>query len=340
VCAGPTPSPGQSNGPGAPSLTVLDGGGASNSRPTATSCRPGAAGFDTVRVRLRDQDGAYDRARGSGAALQARGELRLTRGGVTVGAYPDGLVTVEGRLAALLHGEDDHRLLGPEALNDAPAAAAELFGGDPRGAAIGRADLASELHFGDGREGLSLLHAASRVDLPWLKSGSEGVKGQRVETVAWRTVQGRSVVLRLYDKGVETGQAEPGEWVRLERQRRYRKDRERTVAQLLAVPLAETFAGRELSSIVEAGTVVSVCDQVSAVECIRLAVARGEVSRSLAGSLVGFIHLGAKGVPPRTVRYWASALRRLGVAFDPNIGGRDVVPIGDYLGRFSEAWAA
>lgn len=87
---------------------------------------------------------------------------------------------------------------------------------------VGRADLASELRFSDGRDGVELLRAVSYVDLPWLKVGTEGGKRDSLETVSWRTVNGRSVVMRMYDKGRETGLAAPGEWIRFERQRRRR----------------------------------------------------------------------------------------------------------------------
>jgi hypothetical protein len=147
-------------------------------------------------------------------------------------------------------------------------------------------------------------------------------------------------VLRLYDKGAETGQAGPGEWLRLERQRRYRKRDERTAAQVLADGLYVAFVGRELSGVVEAGTTVMVCDQLDAVAAIREAEARGAVSPRLARALAGFVVLGAGKVPARTVRRWSADLRRLGIALDPTAGGRSTMPLGSYLRDFAEAWAA
>jgi hypothetical protein len=248
---------------------------------------------------------------------------------------------VEGRLAALLHGEDDHRLLGPDDFLQAPGAAAELAGlpADSVGA-VGRADLASELHFADGREGLEILHAASHVDLPWLRVGTEGGKGHELQTVYWRSANGRSVVLRLYDKGIETGDAGPGEWLRMERQRRYRKDREMTAANVLAGGLRSAFVGRELAAITVAGTSITVCDPLEAVEQIREAAAKGHVGPRLARSLAGFVMLGSQHVPPRTTRRWCRHLRLLGIALAPNEAVRSVVPLGAYFNDFAEAWAA
>ena len=112
---------------------------------------------------------------------------------------------------------------------------------------VGRADLASELRFIDGREGHEFLRALSYVDLPWLKVGTEGGKRDRLETVYHRNVRGRSVALRCYDKGVESKTCTPGMWLRLERQRRSRKDQEGTVQDVIGRGLAEAFGGTRAS---------------------------------------------------------------------------------------------
>ena len=239
------------SGDGRPALELLEGG-ASNSRQSDTSVASAASGFDTIRLRFRRQEDAYHQAKVAHAALHARGELRRTANGLTIGAYPDGLVTIEGRLAALLYGEEDHRLLGADDFVRAPEAAADLFGLDLDAApvGIGRADLASELVFTDGREGQEFLRALSYVDLPWLKVGVEGAKRDNLQTVYHRDIRGRSVKLRCYDKGVESETCAPGTWLRLERQRRWRKEREPTVNDIVARGLAEEFAGRELRAVV------------------------------------------------------------------------------------------
>lgn len=253
-----------------PALELLDGG-ASNSRLSDTSVAFAGSGFDTVRLRFRRQEGAYYQARAHHAALHARGELRRTVNGITVGAYPDGLVKVEGRLAALLYGEEDHRLLGTDDFVHAPEAAADLFGLD-LGAApvgVGRADLASELRFTHGEEGLEFLRALSFVDIPWLKVGTEGGKRDRLETVYHRNMRGRSVSLRCYDKGVESEMCAPGMWLRLERQRRWRKDQEGTVHDVIGRGLAEAFVGRELRAVVAGEDAVTVCDPPAAAHRLR-----------------------------------------------------------------------
>jgi hypothetical protein len=276
------------------------------------------------------------------AALHARGELRRTAGGVTVGAYPDGLVTVEGRLAALLYGEEDHRLLDAADFIRAPEAAADLLGLelDAAPVGVGRADLASELVFADARDGHEFLRALSYVDLPWLKVGTEGGKRDRLETVYHRSVRGRSVALRCYDKGVESETCAPGTWLRLERQRRWRKDREPTVDDVLARGLTEQFVGRELRAVVAGADEVTVCDPPAALDRLRDLYARGEITGDALHRLGAFIWFGGEGLHARTVQRRAAELRRLGLALNPHEGGRATVAVGDYLRAFADAWAA
>ena len=328
-------------GDGHPALQVLEGG-ASNSRLSDTGVAYAGSGFDTVRLRFRRQEGAYYQARVAHAALHARGELRRTAGGITIGAYPDGLVTVEGRLAALLYGEDDHRLLGADDFGRAPQAAADLFGLDldaePVG--VGRADLASELRFADGREGHEFLRALSYVDLPWLKVGTEGGKRDGLETVYHRNVRGRSVALRCYDKGIESETCAPGTWLRLERQRRWRKEREPTVDDVIARGLAEEFVGRELRAVVAGDDAVTVCDPPAAADRLRELYVQEAITGDALHRLGAFVWFGPEGLHPRTAQRRAAELRRLGLALNPQEGGRTTVAVGEYLKAFAAAWAA
>lgn len=330
-----------------PELRLIRGG-ATNSRPTATSgrdVRRGGVGFDTVRYRFRGElRDVYEglRARPD-VARGPRGEVRRrVDGSARVEAYPDGLVTVEGRLAALLHGEQDHRLLGPGELVEGVEAAAAIAGVHEGDAVVelGRADLTSELHFADGSEGLELLRAAAYVDLPWLKVGTEGGKGRRLETVHWRTVNGRSTVLRLYDKGVETEQAAPGHWLRLERQRRWRKARALDAEVFASSSLRESFVGRELGAIVARVDDVYVCDRWSAIELLRRRRAAGELGARSLELLAGFLAAHGDGLPARTRRRRESRLRELGIALNPNEGAATSFPAGRLLATFAEAWAA
>jgi hypothetical protein len=264
---------------------------------------------------------------------------------------------VEGRAAAILNGSEDHALVDVSTLETAALAGADLVGASPDSAelaALGRMDLTSELLLDDPREGVDLLSAAQHVDLPWLKTTVDGLKRGVPQSVSWRTMQGRSIVLRLYDKGVETGQAPPGMWVRLERQRRARKDRERTIAQAKAAGLRESFVGRELDALLAGEVATTVCDRWGAIEQVRELVSARLVTRRTGELLCGHLSLGptyepykskkARESARRTIRRREERLRKLGIALDPIAESRRVVHVADYLrrfvDRFDEALAA
>jgi len=83
-------------------------GGSSNSRPTPGSWNHG---IDTVRYRFRgDAYGKEKFARTGPYQEGARGELYRQTGGLRLGATREGMLYVEGRLAAIVHGQHDHSL--------------------------------------------------------------------------------------------------------------------------------------------------------------------------------------------------------------------------------------
>ena len=217
-------------------LTLVEGG-ATNSRPTPESRN--RHGIDTVRYRYRADPHAYTKFAHAGASSEGpRGELHRQADGARIGAHRDGMLYAEGRLAAILNGPDDHSLLPMAALEHGAHAAAQRFGFDvdPVDARLGRLDIAAELRFDDGDDGLAFLHALSLADVPWAKVGTEGKKREHIQTVNFRSVRGRQILMRAYDKGVEADIAPAGQLIRFERQRRYRKPAERSVAGARARP--------------------------------------------------------------------------------------------------------
>jgi len=220
-------------------------------------------------------------------------------------------------------------------------AASERFGFavDPSAAALGRLDVAAELRFADGRDGTAFLHALSLADVPWAKVGTEGRKRDPIETVTFRSVKGRSVLMRAYDKGVESGLAPAGELVRFERQRRFRRSLEPSIQQALTYDLDDVFVGRELRSLVDVSAEV-VCDLWGAVDRLN-DLARSEViSASRADRLAGFLARRGESHKAST-RYsrWAD-LRRLGIIVDPLARERTTVPVGSYLRAMVDQLAA
>jgi hypothetical protein len=56
--------------------------------------------------------------------------------------------------------------------------------------------------------------------------------------------------------------------------------------------------------------------------------------------LVGYVVTGGPGLKRSTAYAWASTLRTLGIAIDPNAATRSVVPVGSYMRALAEGWAA
>lgn len=324
-----------------PHLTPLEGG-RSNSRPSLKSETPGEPGLDTARLRFRAEPGLAEALRHRLPAdwcLQARGELRRTKDGVTVGAFPDGLAYVEGRVHALVGEPENVALAEPRVLVEAADLWRDSLGVEAV-AEVGRADVTGELLFDEARDGLDFLAALRHVDLPWLKIGTEGWKRGELETVYGRSSRGRSVQFRAYDAGVHHGTHAPGERIRLERQRRFRKERARAVADFVAEPLASWFVGRELRKLVDDGGDVLVCNERGAHRELRKRVMAGELSPQTGERLAGFLVLHGAGLSRATRFRRASELRQLGLAVDRTASSSSVVPVGQYVGRVVESFAA
>lgn len=299
------------------------------------------SGVDTVRLRLRNLDVEDWRRRLARRphAVAGRGDVYVQADGVRWGSFPDHAY-VEGRVAALLDGPDAHYLATPGQLVEAAELVADTVGGDVADVVTGRLDLASELRFDDPREGLALMRAIAAADVPWLKTGTEGSRRDGLETVAWRTVNGRSVQLRLYDKGRESGTAEPGTLLRGERQRRMRKGRELTAVEIPNVNLRELYVGRELAAFVRSDVELTVCSTPDAVELLTALTRAGHVQRSSADLLMGFMVGGRRQAdysPHTWARRWRR-LRQLGIALDDQAGEQLRVPVARYVGQLADAW--
>jgi hypothetical protein len=296
-----------------------------------------------VRLRYRDPErGLYERLRVNNRRQEgARGELRVSQGSVRWGAYPDGLSYCEGRVAAMLDGDDAHYLASAAQLVDAADVFADTLGAPREQVLVGRLDLASELRFADGAEGRAFLVGAAAIDVPWLKTGTEGGKRSGLETVYWRTTNGRSVVLRLYDKGVESGTADAGKWLRGERQRRFRKGRELQAVAALELELRSMYVGRELAKLAVSDVEVTVCDTPAAIELLGRLASTGDISAMTRDALTGFLVWGglrSDYARPTWYRRWA-ALRELGIAVDESAPAPARIPVAGYVGRLVDAWA-
>jgi hypothetical protein len=322
-------------------------GGVTNSRPTPESWNGSLcsdAGVDTVRFRWRTDPEAYEvfRHRKGGYIEGQRGEVFTQTELGRIGAFRDGLFYIESRAAALVDGSrDSHRLARPDELPAAERVALqvcydnEAFVGEDE-ARLGRIDLASELRFSRGSAGRAFLHSLSAADVPWCKSRTDGRKGEGIETVSFHGTTGKTVYLRAYDKGIESGTAPAGERIRVERQRRFRKTREPSLAMLSSADLHSMYIGREFAHLQNLKT-ATVCDVEGAIETLwERAESAAQFER-----MIGFIVAGNVIDYGHATRYARAAeLRSLGIFVDHTQRERLEVPVGRYLQTLSSAWAA
>jgi hypothetical protein len=256
--------------------------------------------------------------------------------------YPDGLAYFEGRVSALADGTpDQHRLGGIHELPLAERVARRIaednfvYTGDEDGR-LGRLDLASELRFSHRGAGRAFLHALATMDVPWCKSRTDGRKGEGIETVSFHGTRGKTIYLRAYDKGVESGTAPPGQRIRVERQRRFRKEREPALAEMTSADLHRMYVGREFSHLVDLPTAV-VCNVPEALDVLWQQAESWQQFERMAGYIVAGHVIDYE----RTTRYdRASELRRLGIAIDHTQLERVEVPVGRYLQTLAAVWAA
>lgn len=327
-----------------PHLRLVDGqGGGTNSRPSPESR---TSGLDTVRFRWRGDRDTYEAARHrpEGVREGPRGEVGdWKKGAPRWGVFPDGLAYLECRATQLVDAMESHALVEPDRLLLAEQVAREYVEseGVPLAGAVatlGRADLASELTFPDGHEGLAFLYGLASINVPWGKVGVEGRKGTAIETVVVRHVRGKSIQLRGYDKGVESGTAGPGERIRVERQRRFRKRDELAVEAFIAEDLAAIYLG-SLGRFLDVGEVV-VADVVGAIARLSELQAADTITGAERDRLAGFLLYGGDRTDyGRSTWYDRQAhLRRLGIAVDPSVVGRLTVDVGGYLEACAAPW--
>lgn len=310
------------------------------------------AGLDTIRFRWRLDNEAFQKFSenrlmtrgGEGYSEGARGERYVQTPLGRVGAYRDGLFYLEGRAAAIKeHDPANHDLLDPLRVDLAEQVAREIVSDvgvplDGQPATLGRIDLASELRFGSSAEGSAFLHSLSSLDVPWCKSRTDGRKGEHIESVSFHGTRGRTIYLRAYDKGVESGTNPPGLRIRVERQKRYRKSAEPFVSDLDVSDLRRAYLGREFKALVDLPS-ATVCDLRGSLEAI---YERAE-SWQQACRLAGFAVLGKHLEPEISRTSWYRLLgefRSIGVFIDPAQVKRLEVPVGQYLQTLASAWAA
>lgn len=332
-------------------------GGCTNSRPNRkyahmVGCHMRAllsdSGVDTIRFRWREDNVTYLKfqRRPEGTIEGHRGERYIQTPLGRIDAFPDGMCYMEGRAAAInARDRDEHALASiPEVYLAEQAAAAYMrengceLGDSP--ARLGRIDLASELRFDDPQEGSAFLHSLASLDVPWCKSRVDGRKGANIETVSFHGTRGKTIYLRAYDKGVESGTQRAGVRIRMERQKRFRKEREPLATDLDFTDLRRAFWGREFSRLSNLRT-ASVVDLAGAMELLcERATNYAQLERLAGYLLIGNYPWAADTIKRDSRERRDAELRALGVFVDPTQIERLEVPMGAYLQTLGSAWAA
>lgn len=206
------------------------------------------------------------------------------------------LVCFEGRLVAFMSGDPEARGLAipsvlPAAEQRGISVLADLgipVGREKIAARLRRLDLASDLQFAHSTDGLEVLGRFGDAELAGHKTVRWSFAG-RVETAQFnRNTNALPLVARVYDRGVRTGEGEPGRIVRFEAQHRWDKRTRSRVADLdrsefpdLALTAFRTAASSSISRSTDAGGLLSVA------EVLFTRAEAGSISREAAFRLVG-----------------------------------------------------
>lgn len=317
-------------------MTTAPASGLSNSPIADRFVRPVEAGIDTWRgLRRLDSD------------AELRKACEMCPGGV----HP---VSVARHRVGVIPG---HRILwweghpvvdglgAPDALRSCERTLLDELAnaGFPTGTDLGlsRLDQTVTLEFADPRAGQAFLAGLSVVDIPRLKPGTEG---RPIETVHWRAAWGKSrrILARAYDKGIESGTAERGRFVRLENQTRYAKETRMSADTHSDQPLiASTTFHRRFAPVAEslegltAATLLALRDRL-----IELAD-DGRITWLQAERLAGFLTMKSMGIElhPRTQRRRRRELREHGLVLVDPLEDPIDVDLGEALDAALAAWA-
>jgi hypothetical protein len=236
-------SGGDGEGPRSSAAAERQHSALTNSQRTTTDCPPwwvGQSGIDTLAFGRRDaaavaeiravsRQQRLDPATGRRQREDWKGRfmrLALPVAGMTIGVYPArGLVIAEARGAAMLAGHSEDAQLIPASKLGAAArravAAIESLGvALTAPVTVRRIDLAAELCFLVGAEGLAFLTACERaLHLARLDMVPHYATGEsRLESIVWQTPKGKATRIKLYDAGPHHKTRKPGERLRLERE--------------------------------------------------------------------------------------------------------------------------
>jgi hypothetical protein len=185
---------------------------------------------------------------------------------------------------------------------------------------VRRIDLAAELHFVDGLEGLAFLNACERgLHLSKLRQVPYHATGDaRLESIVWQTTKGKKTKIKLYDAGFHHGTNPPGQRLRLERELRYAGQKSPTLEQAVALDLATEY-GKPITPWLTRAPQVRVSVPMVAVQLLYEQARNGERTRRKAESLgakVNSLAFGSDLLAPHDRRRRIKDLRDAGIVLD------------------------
>jgi len=291
----------------------------------ADSLTVASAGVDTWSPGWYVESKALDAALYSVATIDGPGGSRLVPdsiAGYRVGYFPgNSLFFAEGHPGGeeLVPGAELAPALGvlEIALSDYG-----LRMGGSRFAGVRRIDSTADLRFGDRLDGMATMAALAAIQYPRCKTViHRETGGSKVETVLIKGRAGRRTLGRMYDKGIESGTALPGEWTRFEDQKRMSKDKRWGLTDLTGVRVHESFKTRFLP-LYQATKGVTVAGPPIIGEVLAKKIEAGEVTPQEAIRIAGYVMLESTGADlgsTRTQYRRRAEARAAGIYSDPNV---------------------
>lgn len=242
-------------------------------------------------------------------------------GGSRLHYFPQfGVLRLEGRASAILAGTaDEHRLADASELQAVSAVARrlvrELTGEDVPDTEAARLDVACDLTCSrdDGLALLRVLRHAKPPRAKWMLY--ENPHDRAPETVAFVTEKRGRILLRAYDKGLESGASPRGELIRIERQVRVDRGRRRRPANVDAQYLG-TLWSSHLRGMSESAREATVGGATTLTQELAARVRDGSMTAAKARGLLGAAYLLPeleKDLGDRTARRWRADLQREGI---------------------------
>jgi hypothetical protein len=253
---------------------------------------------------------------------------------------PGGLAppaTLPAVLDALVEGLQDRGIMPPSRRLKAKRPSVG-FGG------VRRLDSTVDLAFADPLEGLAALTGVAALPLPRTKTKIfREAGGRRVETVYFHGFAGKKVLGRWYDKGVESGDAARGSWVRPEDQRRWAASGRVPVDALASGSFVRDAFVQRFEPLWQASKGVIVGGVIELAKRLRELQESGEITPGQAKRIAGHLMLDTAGghlQRPSTVRGDRADARRLGLVLADGILDEVEVDLGEVCERAldSDAW--